>query len=45
MESDALTAATFTNVANWQGVDEEPADGSKNLVSSGGIYNVKKGNL
>ena len=37
MPSDASTAATFTNVANWQGVDVEPADYSQNLVESGGV--------
>ena len=37
MESDASTAATFTNVANWQGVDDEPIPGSNNLVESGGV--------
>lgn len=31
------TAATFTNVDNWQGVDETPIAGSKNLVDSWGI--------
>lgn len=31
--------ADFTNVANWQGVDEKPTAGSKNLVESGGVYN------
>jgi len=37
MSSDAATDATFTNVANWQGVDDEPTAGSKNLVTSGGV--------
>jgi len=37
MPSDAATAATFTNVANWQGVDAEPTAGSENLVKSGGV--------
>ncbi len=36
MESDT-TDATFTNVANWQGVDEEPTAGSDNLVKSGAV--------
>jgi len=36
--SDATTVATFTNVANWQGVDEEPKAKSKNLIESGGVY-------
>jgi hypothetical protein len=29
--------ADFTNVANWQGVDEEPTAGSDNLAKSGGV--------
>ena len=37
MKSDASTVATFTNVANWQGVDETPTAGSQNLVTSGGV--------
>ncbi len=37
METDATTTATFTNVANWQGVDDEPTVGSDNLVKSGGV--------
>ena len=33
-----LMSDTFnTTVANWQGVDDEPTDGSDNLVKSGGI--------
>ena len=33
-----LMANTFsTTVADWQGVDDEPTDGSDNLVKSGGI--------
>ena len=35
--TDAATVATFTNVANWQGVDVTPTAGSKNLVESGGV--------
>lgn len=31
------TAATFTNVANWQGVDDKPTVASDNLVKSGGV--------
>lgn len=38
METDATTAATFVNVANWQGVDDKPTVGSDNLVKSGGVY-------
>ena len=34
----ATTADTFTNVVNWQGVDDEPTAGSDNLVKSGGVY-------
>lgn len=37
MPSDAATVATFTNTANWQGVDVEPILDSKNLVESGGV--------
>lgn len=32
-----FTAAQFANVANWQGVDDEPIAGSDNLVKSGGV--------
>ena len=35
----ATTAATFANVANWQGIDNEPTAGSDNLVKSGGVRN------
>jgi hypothetical protein len=35
-----LMATTWsTNVANWQGVDDEPTAGSQNLVKSGGVSN------
>ena len=37
MPSDAATAATFTNPANWQGVDATPTENSHNLVESGGV--------
>ena len=37
MGTDVTTAATFTNIANWQGVDDEPVSGSDNLVRSGGV--------
>ena len=30
----------FLNTTNWQGVDDEPTDGSDNLVKSGGIANA-----
>lgn len=36
--TDVTTSATFTNVANWQGIDDEPTVGSHNLVESDGIY-------
>ena len=36
--TDVTTADTFTNVANWQGVDEEPMAGSESLVKSGGLF-------
>lgn len=39
MSSDITTADTFTNTANWQGVDDEPTAGSDNLVKSGGVAN------
>ena len=32
--------AAFVNVANWQGVDDEPTAGSENLVKSGGVAAV-----
>jgi hypothetical protein len=35
--SNSTTSADFTNVTNWQGVDDEPIAGSKNLVESGGV--------
>jgi hypothetical protein len=38
MGTDVTTAATFTNTANWQGVDDEPIAGSKNLVESRGTF-------
>lgn len=34
--SSSTANADFTNVANWQGVDEKPTVGSDNLVKSGG---------
>lgn len=37
MPSDAATAATFTNVNNWQGVTDEINAESKNLITSGGV--------
>jgi len=35
--SSSTAIADFTNVANWQGVDDEPTVGSDNLVKSGGV--------
>lgn len=37
MLTDVSTADTFTNEANWQGVDNVPTVGSDNLVKSGGV--------
>ena len=37
MGTDVTTAAIFTNVSNWQGVDDEPTAGSDNLIKSGGV--------
>lgn len=34
MLDDTTTVATFTNVANWQGVDSKLVNGSKNLATS-----------
>lgn len=36
--SDSTAVADFTNVANWQGVDDKPVAGSRNLVESGGVF-------
>ena len=43
MSDDATTIATFTNVANWQGVDVVPTVESENLINSSGVYeeNIK----
>ena len=38
--SSLTAAADFTNIANWQGVDDEPTAGSDNLVKSGGVYEM-----
>lgn len=35
--SSSTAVADFTNVGNWQGVDEEPIALSNNLVKSGGV--------
>ena len=37
LDNASTAAADFANTANWQGVDDEPTAGSKNLVISGGI--------
>ena len=43
--STSTVNADFTNVNNWQGVDDEPTAGSNNLVKSGGVaelgYNIE----
>ena len=36
----SIATADFTNVANWQGVDDEPTAGSDNLVKSSGVIKV-----
>ena len=35
--TDITTAAAFTNIANWQGVDRESIEGSRNLIESGAV--------
>lgn len=35
----SVANADFSNVANWQGVDDEPTPRSGNLVKSGGVAN------
>ena len=35
-----MATSFSTDEANWQGVDDEPIAGSKNLVESGGIYPI-----
>lgn len=44
MGTDVTTADTFTDVSNWQGVDETPTEGSQNLVTSGGVERKLNGN-
>ena len=39
--SSSTAIADFTNVANWQGVDKKPVDGSNNLIESGGIFKYR----
>ena len=38
--SSSTSAADYTNVENWQGVDSAPIAGSKSLSESGGVRNV-----
>lgn len=38
--STSTAVADFTNVANWQGVDEVPVKDSRNLITSGAVYNA-----
>ena len=33
-----MTNVWSTTVVDWQGVDDEPTDGSDNLVKSGGVF-------
>jgi hypothetical protein len=37
--SSSTDVADFTDVANWQGVDDKPTAGSDNPVKSGGVFN------
>ena len=40
---DTSTSNTsFVHVDNWQGVVESPVKGSKNLITSGSVYTIKK---
>jgi len=43
--SSSTASADFTNVANWQGVDDEPISRSDNLVESGGVVKHLTDNL
>ena len=38
----SLDDSVFLSASNWQGIDETPTEGSKNLVESGSIYSVLK---
>jgi hypothetical protein len=38
--SSSTAAADFTNVANWQGVDDELTQNSENLIKSGSVAKV-----
>jgi len=35
--STSTSSTDFVNTSNWQGVDDEPTAGSKNMVKSGGV--------
>ena len=39
----SVANADFINMINWQGVDEKPIEGSKNLAESGGIADAIDG--
>ena len=41
----SIAAADFTNVANWQGADDEPIAGSDNLVKSNGVWKTSPSHL
>ena len=38
MQYRLMTNVWSTTVVDWQGVDDEPTDGSDNLVKSGGVF-------
>lgn len=40
----SIADTDFTNVVNWQGVDMEPDQGSRNLVESDGVVKLVSGN-
>ena len=40
MQYRLMTQTFSTSVSDWQGVDDEPTVGSKNLVKSGGVANL-----
>ena len=41
--SSSTAVADFTNTVNWQGVDDVPTANSKNLVTSGAVYDALQG--
>jgi hypothetical protein len=45
LDNASTAVADFVNTANWQGVDDEPTAGSKNLVESGGINSLLLNNF